>query len=324
MIVAKVVIKGLMRMAECSILVLVLWLIVALAALPMAAVLEDTIRSDVGASRIHEDLRTGLDLSWLEEFHHRGEGLAETLQPVRVSSAMVFANLELWLDGSWMSENRSLAAAALLFLMIWILLQGGVIAHLSSTDPGFRWGAFLTSCGRYFLRFLRLGLLMGVAYYGVYKLAYWLFPAIDDWTKDVTVERTVLIFHLGALCLVVGMMATVHLVADFAKIATVKEGRRSMVLAVLRSVRQVARHPLQSYGLLSVMFLMLALVQVTYAWIAPGVGGASPLALVLAFGAGQLYLLTRWALRIARFGAEIELYSRWTEALSVPDEPDVP
>ncbi len=54
-------------------------------------------------------------------------------------------------------------------------------------------------------------------------------------------------------------MALVHLVADFARIATVREKRRSMILAVVRSARQVARHPLQSMGVFAVMILMLGL-----------------------------------------------------------------
>jgi len=311
--VAKAVVRGLMRMAECSGLVVAMWLIVLIAALPFAVVMEDTIRTDVGSSLIHEDLREGLDLGWLEEFRYRhGGGLADTLRPVRVSSAMVFETLELWLSGGWVSENRALAASGGLFLIIWILVQGGILTHLSSPELRFRWSTFLASGGAYFFRFLRLAMMMGVAYYGVYKLAYWMFPAIDRWTRDVTAETTVLGLHLAGLVGVVTLMAIVHLVAEFARIATVREKRRSMILAVARSVHQVGSHPLQSVGVLGVMFLILGLVQVMYYLMAPGIGGSSPLALVVAFAIGQVYLLIRWALRIARYGAELALYDSWT------------
>ena len=84
-----------------------------------------------------------------------------------------------------------------------------------------------------------------------------------------------------------------------------------MILAAVRSGRLVGRHPLQSAGVFGVMFLMLVLLKVTYYWTAPGISGVSPLALVLAFAVGQGYLLIRWALRIARYGAELDLYDRW-------------
>ena len=310
--VAKAVVWGFVRMTQCSGLVVAMWLLVLLAALPFAAVMEDTIRTDIGSSLIHEDLREGLDLGWLEEFHHRRGGLAGALQPVRVSPAMAFETLELWLNGGWVTENRGLAAAGGLFLIVWILVQGGILTHLASPELRFGWSTFLAAGGSYFFRFLRLALLMGVAYYGVYKLAYWMFPAIDRWTRDVTVEKTVLGYHLGGLVIVAILMALVHLVADFARIATVREKRRSMILAVVRSARQVARHPLQSMGVFAVMILMLGLLQLVYYWLAPGIGGGSPLALLVAFGIGQVYLMIRWAIRIARYGAEIALFDRWT------------
>lgn len=301
-----------MRMAECSALVIVMWLIVLLAALPLAMVMEDTIRADVGSSLIHEDLRGGLDLGWLEEFRHRNGALAETLQPVRVSPAMAFDTLELWLSGGWVEENRALAATGGLFLVIWVLLQGGILTHLSSPDLRFRLSTFLAAGGSYFFRFLRLAVMTGLAYYGVFKIAYRLFPAIERWTRDTTAETRVLAFHLAAAVGVAFFLAVVHVVAEYARIATIREKRRSMVLAVVRSVLQVGRHPLQTMGVFATMLVLLGLVQVLYYWTAPGIAGESPAALLVAFLVGQVYLLIRWALRIARYGAEIELYDSWT------------
>lgn len=312
MSVAKAVIRGLMRMAECSGLVVVMWLIVLVAALPMAVVMEDLIQTDVGSSMIHEDLRRALDLGWLEEFHSRRGGLAESLRPVRLSPAMVFETVDLWVSGAWVSENRALAAAGGLFLVVWILVQGGILTHLISPELRFRWSTFLAAGGNYFFRFLRLALMMGAGYYGVFKLSYWLFPAIDRWTYDITTEKTVLGYNLAALGLIAILLTSVHLVGEFARIATVQEKRRSMILAVVRSVRLVGRHPLQSTGVFLVMFLMLGLLKVAYYWIAPGISGVSPLALLLTFAVGQGYLLIRWGLRIARYGAEIDLYDGWT------------
>lgn len=312
MTVLRAVLKGLLRMTQCSGLLFALWLVILVMALPLAVVMEDSIRSDIGPSLIHRDLREGLDLGWLEEFQDRGGSTAKMLQAVRVSPAMVFANLELGLSGGWVSEHRSLAAAAGLFLVIWVLLQGGVLTLVSSPDLRFGWSTLLAAGGRYFFRFFRVALMMGVAYFGVYKLAFWLFPAIERSTRDVTVEKTVLALHLVGVLIIVTLMSVIHLVAEFARIATVREQRRSMVLAILAAARQVGRHPLQSMGVLVVTFMMLFSVQWVYFLTAPGNAGTTSLALLFTFVVGQLYLVTRWALRIARYGAEIELYDLWT------------
>jgi hypothetical protein len=299
-------------MTESSGLVVAMWLIVLLAAAPLAVVLERSIRADIGPSLIHRELRGGLDLGWLEEFHHRAPALAKTLKPVRVSPAMAFANVDLWINGSWATGDRALVAAAGIFLLVWILAQGGILTHLASPDLRFAWSSFLAAGGTYFFRFLRLAAVTGVAYYGVYRLAFRIFPAIDRWTRDVTSESRVLALHLAGLAAVALLMAMVHLIADYARVATVREKRRSMLLALARGAMLVGRHPLTTLTVFATMMLLLGAVQVLYFWLAPAVGGASPVAVLLALLVGQLYILVRWALRIARYGAELSLFDSWS------------
>lgn len=303
---------GLMGMTRSLAVVMVVWLSILVSALPLTVVMGEAIKTDLGSSQIQEDLRGGLDLGWLEELHHRREGLARTLTPGRVSGAMAFENLELWLSGGWVTENRQLAATGVLFLLVWVLLQGGIIAHLSRPDSRFQVGSFLGDSGTFFFRFLRIAVIMGLGYYGIYRLAYWLFPAIERWTRDVTVEKTALMLHLMGAFVVVLLMTWIHLIADYAKIATVRGSRRSMVLAVVHSLLQVVKHPLQSFGLIGLLFLMLIAVQGALFLLMPDVRNASVQAMILAFLVGQGYLLMRSALRVTRFGAEIALYNQWT------------
>lgn len=309
--VFKAALAGLKGMTRSTRVVILLWSAILVSALPLTVAMRDVIQEDIGTSQMQENLRGGLDLGWLEEFHHRHEGLAQTLTPGRVSGALAWENLELWLSGGWITESRLLAATGVVFLLVWVLLQGGVIAHLSRSDSRFQIGSFLGDSGTYFFRFLRLGVFMGLGYYGVYRLAFWLFPAIEKWTRDVTVEKTVLSVNLvGALAIVI-MMSLIHLVADYAKIATVLDDRRSMVLAAIHAFSQIVRHPLQSFGLMGLLFLILIFAQWVLYLAMPDVRNASVQALIFAFVVGQGYLFIRSGLRVARFGAEIALYSQW-------------
>lgn len=311
--VFKATLAGLRGTTRSTRVVILVWLTILVSALPLTVALREVIEEDIGTSQIQEDLRGGLDLGWLEEFHYRHEGLAQTLTPGRVSRALVWENMELWLSGGWITENRLLAATGMVFLLIWVLLQGGVIAHLSRQDSRFQLASFLADSGTYFFRFLRLGVIMGLGYYGVYRLAFWLFPAIERWTRDVTVEKTALGLNLLGALIVVILMSLIHLVAEYAKIATVLGDRRSMVLAIFHSFLQITRHPLQSFGLMGLMFLMLILVQWFFYMAMPDVRNASIGALIFAFVVGQGYLFIRSGLRVARFGAEMTLYSQWQQ-----------
>lgn len=312
MSVLKALASGTRRMLGSAVLILLVWLTVLLFALPGAVIMEDLIRQDIGSSLIHDNLREGLDLGWLEEFHHRRGGLAKTLTPSTVSSVAVFDNLEAWFSGEWFTRHRGLAAAGITFLVAWIFLQGGILSHLAHRGQQFEMSSFMGAGGAYFFRFLRLGLLSGMAYYGIYRLARWLFPKIDQLTQDVTVEKTALAYHLSGAVVILLVMAFVRLVADYAKIATIREQRRSMLLAVLRSLGQVVRHPFQAFGLLGVLSGMLLLLQGAYFLLAPDATGMTTVALIVAFGVGQVYLILRWALRVTLFGAEIYLFDQWS------------
>ena len=291
--------------------VAVVWMMTVVAALPLVIVMEEAIRTDLGASQIHEELRGTLDLGWLEEFQHRNPALGSLLTPGRLSGTLGIENMELLLSGEWLTENRRLAATAGIFIVFWILVQGGVIAHLVDPESRFRPGGFLRDSGSFFFRFLRLAVMLGVGYYGIYRLAFWLFPAIERWTRDVTVEKTALAAHLLGGLLIVLLMTSIHLVSDYAKIATVYENRRSMMFAVGHSLVQVVKHPLQAFGPIGLFFMIGASLQSLLFLMLPDVRNATLQAAILAFILGQMYLVVRSMLRVARFAAEIGIYRQW-------------
>jgi hypothetical protein len=309
--VLKAATAGLSRVLGSPLLVVTLWLLTLVVALPLTVAMEESMRTDIGSSQVEQELRGGLDLGWLEEFHYRNDGLARLLTPGRVGPVMAWENLELWFSGDWLLENRQLAATGVFFLLLWILIQGGLIRELSRPDSRFQIGSFLGASGTFFLRFIRIAAIAGFAYYGVYRLAFWLFPAIERWTQDVTAEKTALGFHLVGAGLIVLLMTLVHLISEYAKIATVQEDRRSAILAMVHSLVKVLRHPLQCFGLMGVFFLALAIAQWLLYLVLPDARNASVQAVVLAFFIGQIYLLARTALRLARFSAEIKLYNQW-------------
>ena len=298
-------------MLKSPLLVLTLWVTTLLVTLPLAVVMEDTLRADIGASQVQDDMRGGLDLGWLEEFHYRNQGLAQSLTPGRVGSVLAFENLELGFSGGWWTENRQVAATGGLFLLVWILIQGGAISHLTRPESKLSLGEFLGRSGSFFFRFVRIAVIVGSGYYGVYRLALWLFPAIERWTRDVTVEKTVLGYNLAGAVGIVLLMAFLHMVAEYAKIATVTDDRRSMIIAVGHAFRQVVKHPLQAFGLMGLLLMALLVLQGALFLAMPDARHSGIPVLLLSFLIGQGYLLMRSALRVARFSSEIELYNRW-------------
>ncbi len=285
-------------------LALRLWLMGLLFALPAAVFMEEAIHEFIGSSLAHETLRGPMDLTWLQEFKDDVGGMSSLLTPSRLSPAGALDNLELWFSGDLFKEDKGVAALGVLFALFWTLMSGGVLAHVTGAEDGRDLATFLAASSRYFFRFLRLVVAAGLAYFLIYRFSTWLFPWIEQETRDVTMERIVLTYNLFAAAFVVLLLVLVKITVDYAKISTVVEEQRSMVRAAMRGLQTVATHPIRTLGVYFVMGLLGLLLTAVYYLAAPSVANSGSGAIALALMIGQLYLLLRWVLRICLLGAE--------------------
>jgi hypothetical protein len=300
--------KGLARVLSSPMLVLWLWLFNLVAALPLALVMAGSIESSIGASLVQQKLREGFDMGWFGEYHSRAEGIETTLSPSVVGVGAFLDNVEAWFDGGLFESFRGLAAVGVLYAVVWALFLGGVLHRLGGGAGMFRLSEFLSQGGAFFFRFFRLAVLSGVLYYLVYRFSAWMFGRIQESTRDVTVEKTVLTYVILAAVLVVVLLAFVNMAFDYAKIATFKENRRSMVLAALKGFGFV----LGNLGKTWTLYLGLGLVGVfllgVYWLVAPGPGQATALGVAVAFLVGQAYLVAKLVLRLTFYAGEMSLY----------------
>ncbi len=288
-------------------LLIFLWLVLLFVALPAGVLMEESIRASIGHSRADEGLRAGLDQTWLGEYRSRARGLERTMRESIVGIGAVLDNLESWFSGELFRRPRTTAFGAV-YLSLWLFLLGGLLDRFARRERKFVLGPYLAACARFLPRLVRLTLFSGLFYYGVYRLARWLFPWIERRTGELTVEKTVLAAHLGGAVVVVSLLALVNLIFGYAKIAVVYEGRRSVLGALLRAARFVARRRGKTIGLYCLLASMAVLIVGLYALAAPGPGQGTLLAVGLAFAVGQIYLMARLTLRLTFFSAQMRLY----------------
>ena len=301
--------NGAARLVGAPRLLLWLWLANLVCALPLAVLVGDSIRRSIGASQVAEALLEGLDLVWHSEYRASTEGVGGTLEPSQVGVGAFLDNLDLWFTGGLFDLTPGLIAAGGLYALLWALLVGGALGYLQSGDrPTVR--GFFAFGGEFFLRFVRVTALAAGLYYLVYRFSEWLFGWLEHRTRDVTVEKSVLLVYLLAAALILLLLLFVRMVADYAKVSMVLEDRRSALFALLRGVRFVAGRPLATFGVVALVGLAGCLVIWLYSLVAPGVGQASWTAVIAAFVVGQLFLIARLGLRLTLLGAELDLYER--------------
>ena len=294
---------------------LIAWLMLLslVVALPGAMLVRGAVEESVGSSLAHERLGDRFDMEWYSDYQYQNDGVASLLTPTSVRPAAFLDNLEAWFSGELFLTHPALVTAGVVFALLWSLMLGGVLYRFVHLERKFSLGKLLARGGGYFFRFVRLMALMSIFYYLVYRLSRWLFPHLEDLMRDVTVERTALAVNLLAALLVLALLVLVKLTSDYAKVATVMEGRRSMILAAWNGFKFVVMHPLRTLGAYVTIALAGLAALFLYSHIAPGQGQAGLAGVLLAFVIAQAFLAIRLVQRLTTYGAAVEIYRTASE-----------
>jgi hypothetical protein len=299
-------------------LALGLWLVNLVAAVPAGIAVTVALDRSIGPSRVHESLRRGFDMEWYELYRERAQGLAATFTPTVTGSGAFLDNLEGWATGELFARTPALVGLGAAYALVWALVLGGVVDRFARPQARPTLCGFFGAGGRFYVRFLRLAFLSGAAYAGIYVLARRASGWLDTWTRDVTQERVVFAWSILALALTAFLLVLVHAVFAFAKVATVVEDRRSMLLAAAQGFRFVLSNPGPTLGLYFGLTIVSASLLGLYHLAAPGVGQESYGGVALAFFAGQALLVGRVLLRLAFLAGAVTVYS---SASGVPAAP---
>jgi hypothetical protein len=310
----KALFKGFWRVVTSPGLIIWLWLVNFLVALPLVWVMTSSLSSAIGGSLVDENLTASFDMDWYGEYEAEAKGLETTFTPTVVGMGAFYNNLEAWLYGDLFDMFPGLVGIGVLYILIWALFLGGVLDRYSGSEGMFNLGRFFSNGGRFFFRFLRLTVLSGVLYYLIYRLAGWLFAWVEATTLDVTVERTVFIYTVLVAVAVAFLLTLVNMSFDYAKIVTFKEDRRSMLLAALRGIGFVLRRPFKTMGLYYTLVILGALLLGAYATIAPGADQSTMVAVIWAFAIGQFALVAKLVLRLWFYAGQMALFEAVTAA----------
>jgi hypothetical protein len=302
--------QGLRHVTAVPGLLAFLWLVNLLVAVPAAVVVGEAIHDSAKWSTANESLREGFDTGWFGEFKADAQGLAATFEASQIGVGSTFDALEAWWSGGLFRLPPSIIVLGAVFAGIWLFLMGGILSRLHRPWDRWRLGDLLAAGSEYFPRFVRLGVLSGALYYGILRLSAWLFPWLQEASRDVTSETRVLGYNLVAAGLIIGLLVGVKAVFDYAKISMVVDGRRSALSAALRGVGFVLSRPLAAGGLVALFGSLTAFIVVLYSLVAPGAEQSSPATILLAIAASQLFLVVRLTLRLGLLGSELALFER--------------
>jgi hypothetical protein len=202
--------------------------------------------------------------------------------------------------------NPILAGAAGAYAALWLFVSGGILDRFARGRPIYT-AAFFAACGVYFVRFLRLAVVIGAAYFALFR---WLYPFLfvtvyGLWSSDLSAgDRDDLRVRGVLYALFAVALVLVGAVADFAKVRAVVEDRRGMLGAVAASIRFIRRRPLRALGLYLLNLFALMVILRLWAQAETGTYAPSWLALLVVL----LYLVARIWAKLAFMASEVVFF----------------
>lgn len=300
--------SGIRRVHAAPVIIVGVWLLSLLLALPLGLVLRGLIRNSLGDSLAAGGAASGVNYDWWNEFLQQAGGIGTTFVPSIIGFAAPLKNL------SDLADNEPLAATVaslvVVWLMLWAFLAGGIFDRYArgrvTHTP-----AFFAASGVFFFRFLRLGAIAWLAYWVLFSYVHdWLF--VSFWrssTRNLAVERDAFWIRVGLYALFALLLALVNLVMDYAKVRAVVEDRRSMIGALAASIRFIIRHPRATTGLYLLNALVFLAILAVYRVVAPGAGWSGG-GVWVAFLLTQLYIVARVWAKLVFAASQIDLFQR--------------
>ena len=272
-------------------------------ALPLGLALRGMLTEHLGASVVSERAAYGWDAGWAAEFGAQAQGLGRTF----TNEILGFGTTISIVSGFFDAEPLPpvVAGAAVAFAVLWTFLSGGVLDRFARARP-VRTAAFFAACGVYFWRFLRLGVIVGAAYWALFA---WLHPFLfetlwDRWTLDMTSERTATALRVGLYIVFALSLAVVSMVSDYAKVRAVVEDRRSMIGALGASMRFLRRRVFRVLALYLLSAIASLLIMRLWFSAAPSATDS----VLVAFLLTQIYLLARVWAKLAWMAGEVVFF----------------
>lgn len=303
---ARACADGAKRVAAAPAVVLGLYLATLGVVVPFGLALRAQIAAHLGSSTAADTLASGVNYDWWQEFSQEATGLGATFTPAVIGFAAPLANLSAFVDAA--PHPTILLGIVALYLGLWAFLLGGVLDRYARGRPT-RASGFFAACGVFFFRFLRLALVAGPVYYGLFAYVHpWLLDRLyEHLTRDLTVERTAFFIRVGLYLVFIALLVAANALFDYAKVRAVVEDRRSMVGALLAAGRFIVRHAGAVAGLYVLTGAALGLVLALYAAVAPGAGGTG-WTMWAGFVVGQGYVAARLAVKLLLYASLVTYF----------------
>jgi hypothetical protein len=198
---------------------------------------------------------------------------------------------------------------AILFGLLFIFLNGGIIGRIASQDEKINISNFLADCGKYFFRFFRVFLISIVGYIVVFVIIFRAFSALFNlWSKNASSQWGVVISSNLKFLVLILLFTILRMFFDYVRIRLVVEESKKTVRATLLNFGFIAKRFFKAW----LLYLLVGIITVIFIAVYLSVYQSMPkmgLMLLVAFIWQQIYMLSRMWTKILFYSTEYHFFT---------------
>jgi hypothetical protein len=264
-------------------LLALLWVINVVYAAAIVTPLALIVQTDLGHSFLGSNIRP-LDAPWLAE------------------AALKYG-------GALPAMGGGLVLGVVLFLGLYVFLNGGIVGRLLDREGRPTLTAFVTDCARYFGRYVRLFLLSLVFLALTFGVVLRLLSAlIAPFIENARTEWTTVILSNLHLLAALLLLSAVHMVFDYAKIAVVADDEKRSLKALGHALKFLKNRFFRAWALYLLVVAVFLAGTVACHIVMGRLSGPASAAVVLGFLWMQASVVFRIWVKTLFFAAQAEFY----------------
>ncbi len=195
------------------------------------------------------------------------------------------------------------------YLLFTIFFTGGVLNILSGEEMKFSIKNFLDGCGKFFFRYLRLAIYIGIIELIIFLIV--IMPAsmiIAAAYETVQSEAALFYMFVASAIVFAFLFILVLMIGDYAKIILFKDDSKKSLKSVWTSTKFVFRHFFGAYSLYLLLLNAPVLFFVIYFLLENSIGMVSGFSIFIMFLIQQIFIWLRIFVKIWFLGSEIKFF----------------
>lgn len=202
-----------------------------------------------------------------------------------------------------------LVVSTLLFLVLYVFLNGGIIGRLLDREGRTTLQAFLSDCGRFFWRFVRLFLASLVFLILTFGVILRLLSALMNlWIENAWTEWTSVILRNLHFLAALLLLSVIHMIFDYARIAVVADEETKVLRALRHALNFLKKRFFRSWALYLLIVAGSVAGTVFFYAVFGLLSGPTVLFVLLGFVWMQFNVLFRIWVKTLFFAAQAEFY----------------